>query len=549
MAAGYDKVVVIGLDGADWRLLHPWIEQGKLPTLARLLQEGTHGPLQSTIRPESSVAWSSFATGVNPGKHGVFGFVHHQPGSYQNNLANGATVGAPRFWDILGEHKRKVGLLHVPFTYPPTAVNGFLVSGMMTPTTSAPFTHPPELKEKLLAHFASYRLDAGETLTDKAKLVADVTAFTNQQQETARLLLADYDWDFFTIVFTGPDRLQHKLWADTDPSHPHHEPHSPYGATLLAHFQQLDTAVAEIWSQLPANSLLLLMSDHGFNGVARRFFINRWLQAEGYLHVKPSKRSWRQALLPVLQKMKSVPALRRLKRAFLPDEWGPARVQVAEATQAIDWQRTQLYYAADGGLRLNLQGREPQGIVSPGAAAEKLKQSLTQKLLQISDPLTGQTIIAQVYAAEALYHGRFARQAPDLIVEPRREAEDARCNVVLDGRVGPVTDGLFGPAAPYSGNHAPTGILIAWGPDVQAGHTLPSANITDLAPTILAAMDVPIPETMDGRLLTAVFAPGKAPTPVYTQTAEANEFPAAAAFDAAAEEAVSKRLRELGYLE
>ncbi|MCA9993741.1 MAG: alkaline phosphatase family protein, partial [Anaerolineales bacterium] len=98
----FTKAVVIGLDGADWRLLTPWLAQGELPTLARLVAEGSSGPLRSTIRPESSVAWTSFATGVNPGKHGIFGFVAHQPGSYNFRLANGSHIGAPRFWHRLG---------------------------------------------------------------------------------------------------------------------------------------------------------------------------------------------------------------------------------------------------------------------------------------------------------------------------------------------------------------------------------------------------------------------------------------------------------------
>lgn len=551
MERKYNKIVLIGLDGVDWRLLKPWIDQGKLPALSRLVDEGVWGPLQSTIRPESSVAWSSFSTGVNPGKHGVFGFVHHEPNSYRFHLANSTTVAVPRFWDILGNQGIKVGLVNIPFTYPPTAVNGFLVGGMLTPTTETVFTYPPELQKQLLQNFGEYYLDASETLRDKQMLVDNVLAYTEQQRQTALFLMQQYDWDFFAIVFTGPDRLQHKLWADMDADHCQHDPTSLYKTTLLTYFQTLDAAVRQIYEQLPDSALLLLMSDHGFNAVGRRFYVNKWLQAQGLLCLQ-EKQNWRSYAVPIMSSLKSVPLMRRIKRTFFPGDLGPAKMQVSALTQTIDWTRTQVYYAPDGGLRINLQGREPKGIVSQGRAYGDLRQLLKTQLRAIKDPLTDAYIIADVFDREELYHGRFAIQAPDLIIEPQRENTDALKNIVLDGSTSgaDLDNDYFGSAHPYSANHAYQGILIAWGKDVVAGTNIANARIIDLAPTILTAFGVPIPEMMDGRFLTDIFVPDKAPVPIY---ADKQDFSDVAqpqtGFDIDEEAVVIKRLRELGYLE
>lgn len=543
----FTKAVVIGLDGADWRLLTPWLAQGELPTLARLVAEGSSGPLRSTIRPESSVAWTSFATGVNPGKHGIFGFVAHQPGSYNFRLANGSHIGAPRFWHRLGQAGRRVGLLNIPFTYPPGPVNGVLISGMLTPGTHVPFAYPPGLQAEVLTRFPNYQFDPSETMHDKAALLASVAHCTDQQRAAALWLLREQAWDFFTVVFTGPDRMQHLFWADMDSRHPQHDPASPYATALLDHYRALDGAVAEIVAAFPAGTLLLVMSDHGFNGFARRFYVNRWLHAQGLLAVRPGREA-ASPMVGVLNRLRGVPGLARLKRRLLPDSWGPAQMRANLLSQAIDWPRTRAYFAPDGGLRLNVQGREPQGVVPAGAAYEALRQELHQALLALTDPLTGQRVLAEVHRPEALYHGPYTALAPDLIPEPVRQAADPAHNVMLDGALAGGTL-LFDSSAPYAGNHAPDGILIAWGAGARPGVQHAGAHIMDLAPTLLAVLGVDIPAGMDGQVLLDWFRPGAVPAPRYDTTLPDEAAPVAQAFANDDESLVADRLRDLGYLE
>ena len=547
----YDKVIIIGLDGADWRLLRPWIAQGYLPTLARLVEEGASGSLRSTIRPESSVAWSSFATGVNPGKHGIFGFVHHEANSYRFKLANATSLRVPRFWDVLSQAERRVGLLNIPFTYPPMPVNGFLVGGMLTPSLEVPFTYPAQLQSRLLQHFDNYLLDAGDRTQEKEALIASVQAYTQQQIETVRLLWQIDDYDMLGVVFTGPDRLQHFLWEDIDSQHPGYELASEqkFGAALRDHFAVLDQAISQIIAQVPERTLILVMSDHGFNGCARRFYVNRWLNKQGLLAVRETKR-WHTTAVNQLSGLKSIPWLRRLKRAFLPDDWGVSNLKTAVSTQLIDWSQTQVYFAPDGGLRLNVQGREPQGIVSPGKEYEQLRQKLSRTLHDLREPQTDRPPLAGVYLREELYNGRFTHHAPDLILEPKRDAPHAIANFVLDSSV-EMAGSIFASSAPYSGNHTLDGILIAWGSGVAPGHQFQNAHIIDLAPTILAALGVAIPAYIDGQALSQLFLPGNKLASIQdtSATMKLRDVEEQSINSTEDESIIAARLRNLGYLD
>ena len=113
------KAIILGLDGATWTLLRPWIDQGQLPHLARLVHEGASGPLTTTIPPVSASAWVSLATGCNPGKHGAFDFVFPQPGGYDIGVINVNVRGVPPFWKTVEEAGGQVGLMSLPITYPP----------------------------------------------------------------------------------------------------------------------------------------------------------------------------------------------------------------------------------------------------------------------------------------------------------------------------------------------------------------------------------------------------------------------------------------------
>ena len=362
-AVNRSKTVVIGLDGADWRVLNPLMAAGKMPTLAKLVAEGASGELRSTIRPESSVAWSTFATGVNPGKHGVFGFMRpddDRPGRFE--IANGATIQAPRFWDLLAEAGLRSGLLHLPFTYPVRPLNGFCVSGMMTPATSADFVYPPALRDRLLEHFPEPLFDIGEEADRPEVLLQAGIDFTRFQVELARFLLDQIEVDLFCVVLTAIDRIQHFAWPAAFPLADGDDPITAVAAMpkgLVDFYVAVDQAIAALIEMMPAGTITFLASDHGFNGVGRKFYVNKWLVENGYLVLKQRGESQRSWIVSAMEAMKGNRFLRRVKRALLPDSWGPNQFKAISAGWPIDREASRVSFAPDGGLRLNqsLTGR------------------------------------------------------------------------------------------------------------------------------------------------------------------------------------------------
>ncbi len=543
--ARFQKIVVIGWDGADWRLLGPWIAAGKLPTLARLVAEGAHGNLRSTIRPESSVAWASFSTGVNPGKHGIFGFANRvQANSYETPLTNASSVRAIRFWDVLGRDRYKTGLLNIPYTYPPSPVNGYLVGGMLTPSAESDFTFPSALKKELIEEFGGYTTDVTGPQDDKAHLVENVRSFTTQQTSMALYLLRNKPWDFFNVVFVGPDRLQHFLWADTDTTHPQHDRSTHFSTELLAHYQDLDSALSLILQDLPADTLVLLISDHGFNGCSRKFFVNHWLHSKGLLALTYTSEIWTKAT-NLLNLLHRVPFLRAIRRKMGNSVPKLSDLRSTAFVNAIDWNHTKVFFGMDGGLRINLRGREPQGIVSPGSEYEALRHQLRQELESLVDQFTGQRVVSSAIFREEIYDGPYVELAPDIVIEPHREQPDFTHNYILDGSLRSSLTPIFDSSAPYSGNHAPNGILCAWGPGVRVGAMIEGAKIIDIAPTILGAMGCIVPSQMDGQVLD-IFTP-----PISTQKS-AEEFNTqnenSQIYSEKEADLVQQRLRDLGYL-
>jgi predicted AlkP superfamily phosphohydrolase/phosphomutase len=506
-ASKQKKVIVIGLDGATFRLIEPWAQAGKLPTFAKLLKEGVRGNLRSTIRPESSIAWSSFATGKNPGKHGVFGFVVHRENSYSTDITTAKSIKSARLWNIVSDHGKKVVVLNVPMTYPPQPVNGCLVSGMLTPSLKSRFTYPDGLGQELLTELGDYVITVHGVHHDKESFVNDVKYCTEKHKEAALYLMKKCEWDLFTVVFTELDRLQHFLWADMDPSHPRHDPERAAPNAILEYHQYLDDILREILENVVDDSTtVLIISDHGFNGFYKTVHPNTWLRDQGLLTLR-SEYS-RSGLKKLLFGLRSSPALAKAKRALpvLRDMRLSTRsLNGLRFESMIDWQNTRAFYSEVGGIRINLEGREPEGIVKPGSEYESLIENLHQTLESAMDPETGSSIFEAVYRREDLYWGPYVKRAPDLIIEPKRDEDDPGKNYALAYDVPTNDQSLLSLSNPRTGNHTLDGIFVASGEGMRRDVEIRGSSILDLAPTILFTMGLSVPEGLDGRVLQEIY--------------------------------------------
>ncbi|WP_423226479.1 alkaline phosphatase family protein [Candidatus Amarolinea aalborgensis] len=134
------RCYVIGLDGATFDLILPWVAQGKLPAFADLLRRGAWGQLRSTVPPMTGPAWTTFATGANPARHSIYDWVYREPGTYNFVPATARNRRLPSLWSLLSAAGRRVCVVNVPMTFPPEPVNGLLISGLPTPSKQVTFT-------------------------------------------------------------------------------------------------------------------------------------------------------------------------------------------------------------------------------------------------------------------------------------------------------------------------------------------------------------------------------------------------------------------------
>jgi predicted AlkP superfamily phosphohydrolase/phosphomutase len=540
-------VLVVGLDGATFDIIHPLVREGRLPNLARLMKEGAWGTLRSTAPPISPTAWTTFATGKNPGRHGVFDF-RHLSHDYEWQVRPRQQHGHKSLWRLLSEAGRHVVAVDVPFTYPPEAVNGLMITGYPTPRTpDTVFYHPPALPERLRE--AGFHLALGWP-EDRIDVHPDFfrawEAVMDERERVLDYLFHEEPWDLFMVVFGITDTLAHTLWQFLEPAHLafRDEKAESYREALFHGYEQADRLLGQLWSRVDEDTHLLVLSDHGFGTVRPRQWLFRFLAERDWLHFKQAQ-GVGGLLAPLrgaaLKAYTEIGWLRRLIRELRPGAKGKLRSALAQGGLLAESRNvahsTSPAIPSDMGthLYLNRTGRFAHGFLDDEAAG-RLAQEIREALLEARDPVDGKPIVAAVHLRDDLYTGEAVEQAPDLLIEyanryaPSDTPEEA--NPGLEG------------------GHVPEGILLASGVGIQPGHVAETA-LRHLAPTILHLMGEPVPPDMDGAVLSALLkTPWMEGHPIAIAAKPATyEETETLDYEEDDEEAVEAQLRALGYIE
>ncbi len=534
-------VFIVGLDGATWTVLDALMACGDMPTLARLVSRGARGTLRSVVPPITPAAWSSFMTGKRPGKHGIYDFRVYDPRRYGDTFVTSRALHERTVWELCTAAGRRVAVVNLPVMYPPDPRAGTVVSGFDTPSVAAAFTHPPELRARILERMPDYALVAVPDPSDPTlehddrfdEFVGRVERGFEQRTRVALDLLADGAWDVFMVHYQEVDILQHRAWrfiADATLNPRRSE-------RIRRAYRRLDEVLADVLAAAPSDALVLVVSDHGFGAHGGRVYPNVLLQKWGYL-------SWRgRTRGRVLRSIR-----KRLRRIGLgggatgkaAEPWiRQLRVRGFDRMLPLRWRRTRAYVALAemyGLLFVNLRGREPQGVVAPGAAYEALVGELRERFLAVRDPADGAPLFSAVVPGREVYPDDPRGGRPDLVLVPRPEYSVYRD---LNYRL------WVERYTVVSGTHRPEGIIVAGGSGVRAGALPAEAELIDVAPTILAAAGVPVPTDMDGRVLTELFV--EPPAVSFTEPT-ARPDAAAGGLSADEEGEVVERLRALGYM-
>ena len=525
------RVLIIGWDGATFDLIRPWIENGSLPNLARLMADGVHGPLLSTIPPWSFQAWTSFMTGKNPGQHGVYDFFRTPVGTYDLEFVNaGHRRGGGTLWQVLSEAGRKVISIGVPGTFPPDPVNGVMISGFDFPGEGpgtyldAKGIYPREMFDELQENVGPYPIDPpilNELKAGRYDVALErILETIRRQAATAKYLMQRHPWDCFTMVFGESDGVSHYFWQFCDPRSPFFIARPDLGDSILRVYQELDRQLAELTASVPDDTIVVVMSDHGSGGVSPWvLFPNLWLQEQGLIRLRGESsrqfsrlqqkmKQWGIRMLPsALQRLLYRNALKALGRYEAGVRYG-----------IIDWSATQAYFDENPYfpvIRVNVKGVRPHGIVSPGAEYERVCDRLIEALESWRHPVTGERIVEQAYLRDEIYHGEAFDEAPDVI--PKWALQDGYNYGFRLSAQAPGTDWLLrvdpqDPASPFFphkfSSHRDHAIFAARGGGIPKAGLVDGLRIIDLAPTILRWLGVPVPRDMDGSATDFAPAPG-----------------------------------------
>jgi predicted AlkP superfamily phosphohydrolase/phosphomutase len=539
------RVLALAFDGGDYDLVRRWMAEGRLPTISRLAREGTFGALRSTIPAYTPTAWSSFLTGLNPARHGIFNFSTN-PNRGRQRLESAASRAGTPLWRLLGAAGIRSVFVGVPFTYPAEPIDGIVVTGYGGP--ERPQILPQSAEERILAAYPDL-VTAHHPMAER--WWEDFPAYAGRLLEHAEQIAGvcklayelEPDLGLLCVDFMSTDHVGHLGYARIDPEHPAHAA-SGTGDELLRVYERVDALCGELidaaTERYGEEPTVLLFSDHGMKPIYWMFHLDRWLEERGHLRFR--KRSLQPLLRTRLHYLarvdnKLVRTLRWYGRAldtlpFLP------RPAADRKLADIDFGATRAYGFASGG---QVYLGELTGARNDPAYVD----ALAAELAEVPHPETGEPAF-QVLRKEELYSGPFLDKAPELVLIPhdeRIEIDPSRWRFEsafeLRERLDP--EHSYG----YSGHHGVTGILAAAGPGIQPADVPEGAEIVQLPATILRLFGLSA-EGLDGAPLEAIL---EATAPV------ADVVPAAAPREASEERVYSEeeerqmveRLRDLGY--
>jgi predicted AlkP superfamily phosphohydrolase/phosphomutase len=366
-----NRVCVIGLDGVPFGLLEHLARTGVMSSLGRIIDSGHLHKMKASLPEISSVSWTDFMTGTNPGTHGIFGFTDFKHRSYEIRFPNFNDIKAPPFWDVLAEKGVRSIIINQPSTYPARRLKGAMISGFVALDLGRA-VWPPELKDGLEQMGYQIDIDTVKSRGNPGLLWQDLIKTFMGRQKAMNMFWED-EWDYFELVLTGTDRLHHFFWnAGQDPRHPQHQ-------NFLEYYRQIDRLISKIYGAFRKTATdeenIFFLSDHGFTGIIQEVYLNAWLEKEKFLKFNKAQPN------------------------------GFEDVSARTKAFALDPNRIYIHHVK----------RFPNGRIL-AAEAKVLKEEITRRLEKLE--YEGKKVVRRVFDTKQIYSGPYASSGPDLIVVP-----------------------------------------------------------------------------------------------------------------------------------
>lgn len=376
------RACVVGLDGVPCSMVRRFVEAGVMPRIGEIARAGALSDMTVSLPEISSVSWSTFMTGKNPGEHGIFGFTDLHAGTYTQSFPSFRDLKTETIWDRLGEHKMRSVVINQPATYPARPIHGALVSGFVAVHLDKS-VFPARYLRTVRDLDYQIDLDLEEVRGRPDLLFPRLHSLLKVRERLMDVLWGEEKWNLMQVVITGTDRLHHFLMdAYEDESHPYH-------AAFLDYYRAVDAFVGRVYDRFSSDAEakgFFVLSDHGFCRTRFEVNVNAVLAQHGYLVFATPGAS-------------SIDAISERATAFALD---PARIY------------------------LHKRGKYPRGGVS-----QEREDALLSELAAMFKSLThdGERVIRHVFYGRDVYSGPEASHGPDLLLVPTPGFD-------LKGRVG-----------------------------------------------------------------------------------------------------------------
>lgn len=520
------RLVVVGVDAGDVRLVRKWAGEGHLPTFAGLLESGLVAAIATPEGVLEGGIWPTFLTSSLPATHGMFAFQSTKPGSY--DIENGMfadRLPAPPFWKQLSTAGKRVAVVDAPFARPVEGLNGVQITNWGAhdawcwPRSSTPTGLIDDIVKRFGDHPIGHCDAENRVAADFEALRAGLIAGARQKAKVLRHVLTMEDWDFYFGVFSEAHCAGHQFWHLMDPGHPKHgSSASPtLRSALLDVYRTIDEGIGSVLSEVGPNVSVLVMLSHGMgpfyagthllDQILDRLGMGERPEAPGSPGIDSYKIRGLRGSLWGLRRLIPLPA-RRVLQAMMPRSLG-ALWGFTHPVPSL-WKPGMRAYTIPsnnmtGAIRINLKGREPFGTVAPGLEYDKLCEDLIATITELENPDTGRRAVNWVRRARDLYEGPRFDSLPDLFVEWHH---DAPINALRSPRLGTVSGAM---TADRTGDHWQQGLLLGRGPLFQRG-AIGQLRTQDIAPTLLELFGVPIPSRYEGHSVAAEVLSAQAPT-------------------------------------
>ena len=504
------KLLIVGVDAADRQLIEQWALEGALPAFSRLMKQSVWGDSKNPTGMVSGTVWPTFYTGVMPGRTGRFrGTTQFRSGTYQHADIDLERYAHPTFWDVLGEAGRTCLVIDAPYAF---LSNNPHVTQLVDWCSHSPWkdgvtiSRPDGLAGEIRTEYGRDPIGKCDFVT--LDVLDDVRRFRDalierigMRTELTKHQLRREDFDVFLHVFSECHCAGHQLWHLHDPSHPIHDRSMVEllgGDPLKAVYVAIDSAIGTILEEVGASTHVMMFLSHGIGPAytGTHLLDEVLLRLEG---VPSPRRRQRVAQHMVATWTRFPRSVRALLTPLQKTLWPRLKANLVQPGKSKRRYFEIIVNDAAGGIRLNVRGREPEGVVEPGAEYEAVCALLEQTLLELVDPATGKRVIDRVLRPQQLYPGPHAARLPDLEVLWSR---DAPFSAAKSDRIGTVTH-RFVFANHRTGDHTENdGLFFFAGPHVEPRHVLP-VGVQDLGPTIASMFGATMADA-DGKPIPAL---------------------------------------------